>query len=106
MTARTLSSRMSRTFFTPGFLELVAGPVGEEHHVTLFDVELLPGAVLQHPAGADRQHLALLRLVPGAIGQHDAAGSLFRSLETPDDKPVAERFHLHDVLHYAAYTAG
>src|SRR5215469_12097100 len=66
-------------------LELVAGPVGEQDGVADLDLERPAGAVLHHAAGADGEHLALLRLVLGRVRQDDAAGRLLLGLETFDD---------------------
>src|SRR4051794_23512512 len=44
------------------FLELVAGPVGEQDGVALLDLERAPGAVLEKAAGPDREDFPLLRL--------------------------------------------
>mgnify|MGYP003694080349 CR=1 FL=1 len=46
-------------------------------------------AVLGHPAGPDRDHLALLRLLLGAVGNDDAAVLLLVLGEALDEQAVA-----------------
>src|SRR5262249_35301820 len=52
-------------------------------------------AVLEDLAGADREDLALLRLVLGRVRQQDAAGGLLVGLEALDHDTVVERFDVH-----------
>src|SRR5581483_3496078 len=56
--------------------ELVAGPGGEQDGVAGLDLQAAAAAVLEELAGAGGQHLALLRLVLGGVGQQDAARRL------------------------------
>src|SRR5262249_30195259 len=57
-------------------LELVAGPGGEQDGVPFFDLERPPAPVLEHPAGADGEYGAALRLLLGVVWQDDAAAGL------------------------------
>src|SRR5688572_2489887 len=82
-------------------LELRAGELVEEHAVSLGDEERPDASVVQHPAGAGRDDLALLRLLPGGSRDQDSArgGRLFG--EPLDHESVVERPD-----HRAAFWAG
>src|SRR6185436_12716204 len=64
------------------------GPVvlAEQHLVADLDVEGDLGAVLEDAAVADRQHLALLRLLLRGVGDDDAARARFLLFETADQQ--------------------
>src|SRR3990167_6553366 len=52
-------------------------------------------AVLGHLARPDGDHLALLRLLLGGVGDNDVAVLVVLLLETPDEHAVMERAQLH-----------
>src|SRR5690349_15911526 len=67
--------------------------------VALGDIErnallavLIPGAI------AYRDDLALLGLLTGGVGEHDAACSRLLLLDRLDDQAIAERLQVHSVL--------
>src|SRR4029434_1700334 len=66
-------------------LHLAAGILSEEDPVVMLAREGQVLAVLGHPAGPDRDHLALLRLLLGAVGNDDAAVLLLVLLDTLDE---------------------
>ena len=64
--------------------DLVAGVGREQHPVADLHLEWGALAVVQRLAFADREDLALLRLLLGGVGQDDAAGRLVVGLEALD----------------------
>src|SRR2546425_7158609 len=76
-------------------LDLGTGVLAEQHPVAGLHVEgqHLPVLLL---ARADRDHLPLLRLLLGRIGDDDAARALLLLLlDAPDDHPVLQRANPH-----------
>jgi hypothetical protein len=58
------------------------------------------GAISSGPASRPHgDNLALLRFLPGRVGDDDAAGGLFLGFDTLDDHAVVERAELHAFLH-------
>src|SRR5579875_2818706 len=80
------------------FLELVAGPTGEQHYITLLDLERLPPAILEQSAGTNMQHLAFLRFILGRVRQKNAAGRLLLRFKATDHNPIAQRSDFHAFL--------
>src|SRR5258705_13487197 len=76
-------------------LDLAAGVLAEEDPIALLqrEGELLP--VLGHPAGPDRDDLALLRLLLRGVGNDDAAVLVVLLLDAPDEHAVMERTQFH-----------
>src|SRR4029453_13474547 len=72
-------------------LDLAPGVLAEQDAVARLDVERKPLAGLGHLAGADRDHLALLGLFLGGVGDDDAPVLLVPLRETFDENPVMER---------------
>ena len=89
------SSRIKSTFPSPPQLELLAGVGGEQDDVADLDLELATLAVLRDPALAHREHLALLRLVLGGVGQNDPAGRRVLGLFPLNDHAIAQRLEIH-----------
>src|SRR3989454_6878169 len=76
-------------------LDLGAGVLAEQHPVAGFHVEGHHLSVLLL-ARADSDHLSLLRLFLGRIGDDDAAHALLLLLlDPPDDHPVVQRANPH-----------
>src|SRR5438874_82003 len=72
-------------------LDLCPGVLREQDRVATLDFHIDALSVVEHSAGADRQDGALLRLLAGRIGQHDAAaGHLLLGLGL-DDHAIAKR---------------
>src|SRR4029453_5049011 len=71
-------------------LHLAAGVLPEEDPVALLDRERQVLAVLGHAAGPDRDDLALLRLLLGAVGNDDAAVLLLVLGQTLDEQAVVQ----------------
>src|SRR5579885_2040734 len=80
------------------FLELVAGPGGEEDGIADLDLQRSALAVLAEVARADCQDFALLRLLPGVVGQQDAALGFLLRRHPLDDDPVSQWPQVHHVL--------
>jgi hypothetical protein len=79
--------------------DLGAAVLAVEDLVALGDVErdaLL--AVLVEPALADGDDLALLRLLLGGVGEHDATRGGGLLLDRPHDQPIAQGLQLHVYL--------
>src|SRR5205807_2741669 len=55
-------------------LDFGARPFAEQHAVAGLEIDRNQLATFVAPAGPDRDNLALLRLLPGGIGDDDAAG--------------------------------
>src|SRR5262245_40729882 len=69
-------------------LDFLSGILPEEDRVPILYVEGLTGAVILHLAGAHGEHLPLLRLFFGAVGDDDAADFLFTFLDALNDDAV------------------
>jgi hypothetical protein len=76
-------------------LDGLAGIFAEQDLVTLLDVQRTDLAVFQDLAIANRDYLALVRLLSRGIRNHDAGGSLALFLETLDDYTVMQRTDFH-----------
>src|SRR5262245_22971642 len=76
-------------------LHLRAGVLAEQHAVALLHLEGDDLAVVGEPAGADRDHLGLLRLLLGGVGDDDPALRLGFFLDALDEDAVMQRTHLH-----------
>src|SRR6266536_3535100 len=74
-------------------LDLGAAVLGLDGRVAHLDVERHPVAVLE-AAGADRDDLALLRLLFGGVGDDDARGGHLLALTGLDQPPYLERHKL------------
>src|ERR671916_273351 len=72
-------------------LDLRARVLAEQHAVAGFHVKLLAGAVIFVLARADGDHLALLRLLLGGVGDDDAAPNLLALLDAAQDDTVVKR---------------
>src|SRR5262245_3883180 len=79
----------------PVFLEFIPRPGSEQNGVSFFHLERTALAIFAELARPDSKHLALLRLVLGAIGQVDAALALVLRLLAPDDDPVSQWRQFH-----------
>src|SRR5665811_375570 len=75
-------------------LEVRAGVLRIENPVALLDVHLLAGAVIERPAGADRQDGSLLRLLLGRVRQDDSALGDFLAGSRLDDDAIAKGLKL------------
>src|SRR5215471_15686672 len=71
-------------------LDLGARPLAEQHLVADLDVDRDQLAGLVAPARADRHHLALRRLLLGAVRNDDAAGGLLLGVDAAHDHPVMQ----------------
>src|SRR4249919_2136285 len=71
-------------------LDLAARILAEEDSVALLEREGQVLALVGDPAGAHRDHLALLRLLLGAVGNDDAVPGLLL-VEALDEHAVMER---------------
>ncbi len=69
-------------------LDFLPRVLPEQDRVSVLDVELLALDVFLDRAGAHGEHLALLRLFLGGIGNDDPADFLFAFLEAPDDDAI------------------
>src|SRR4029453_17594111 len=72
-------------------LDLAPGVLAEQDAVSRLDVERELLAGLGHLAGADRDHLALLGLFFGGVGDDDAPVFLLPLGQTLDEDAVVER---------------
>jgi chaperonin GroES len=77
--------------------DLVAGVGGEEDAVALLDLEGGALTVVEALPLAQAQHLTLLRLLLGRVGQDDAARRLLLGLEALDHDLVVEGLDFHAV---------
>src|SRR4051794_21578923 len=75
--------------------DLGAAVLGVQDLVALADVEGDALAVVVELAVADREHLALLRLLLGRVGEHDAGGGGRLLLDGLDDQAIAQGLELH-----------
>src|SRR5262249_18670420 len=71
-------------------LDLGARPLAEQHLVAGLHVHRDQLAALVASARADRDHLALLRLLLRAVGDDDAAGGLLLGLDATHDHAVVQ----------------
>src|SRR3954451_1803614 len=77
-------------------VDLGAAVLGVEDLFALRDVERDALVALVVPAAvAHGDDLALLRLLLGGVGEHDAAGGRGLLLDRPHDEPVAQGLELH-----------
>src|SRR5271166_5389720 len=76
-------------------LELLTGVGGEQDNVANLDLELAALAILRDPALTDRDHLALLRLVLGGVGQNDPTGRRSLGLFPFNDDAIAQWLEFH-----------
>src|SRR5271165_3154559 len=76
-------------------LELLTGVGGEQDNVADLDLELATRAILRDPALTDREHLALLRLVLGGVGQNDPTGRRSLGLFPFNDDAIAQWLEFH-----------
>src|SRR4029079_6985653 len=74
-----------------------AGVLAEENAVALFNLRFDDFTIFLL-ARADRDHLPLLGLFLGGIGDDDPAACAFFLGDALDDHPVVERPHCHDVV--------
>src|SRR6266513_262797 len=74
---------------------LLVGLRFEQHPVAGLDVDRDELAGLVAPPGANRDDLALLRLLLGGVGNDDAPGRLLFSVDALDDDTVVKRAELH-----------
>src|SRR5690242_17282900 len=76
-------------------LDLRARPFTEQDSVAELDVDRDQLAALVTAAGSDGDHLALLRLLLGGIGNDDAAGGFRLGINSFDDNAVVKRSEFH-----------
>src|SRR5713226_6269625 len=77
------------------FLELVAGPSGENDRVAFLDLKRPTRSVLHHLARPDCQYFALLWFVLGIIGKNDSPGRLLIRFEPTNNDPISQWLYLH-----------
>src|SRR5258706_9721222 len=75
-------------------LELGAAVLGEEDAVADLDLHRRARATLEQLASADRDHLALLGLLLGGIGNHNARARHFLFARWLHDHTIADRLNL------------
>src|SRR6266478_9477921 len=71
--------------------DVVAGVLSKEHAISRLDVERDLLAVLRYPSLADRDDLALLRLLLGAVRDDDRAAPGRLVLDPLDEDSVVQR---------------
>src|SRR6478736_9776801 len=76
-------------------LDLVSGPFAEEDRIARLDVERDERTALVAGAGTDGNHLALLRLFLGCIGNDDPTFGFGVTFRAPDDDAVVEWTEFH-----------
>src|SRR3954454_1992418 len=76
-------------------LDLGAGPLAEQHAVADLDAHRRQLALVAAGARADRQDLALHRLLLGGVGDDQTALGLLLFLDAADHHPVVQRSKLH-----------
>jgi hypothetical protein len=76
-------------------LDFLTGVLAEEDGVACLDIQRHPLATVFGLAVPGGDHLAVLRLLLGGIGDDDRAGSLRRFLEALDENPVVQRSDIH-----------
>src|SRR5215217_8426931 len=79
-------------------LDLGARPLAEQDAVAGLHVERAQLALVVERAGADGDHLALLRLLLGGVGDDDAAGRLLLRRDAADQDAVVQGTEVHAVL--------
>ena len=72
-------------------LDLGARPFAKQHPVADLDVDRNELAALVAAARADGRYPALLRFLPGGVGNDYAAGALRLGLDALDDNAVVKR---------------
>src|SRR5262249_43623071 len=75
--------------------DFIAGVGGEQDAVAFLDLELGAAAVFEQLAVAEAEHLALLGLFLGRVGQDDAARRLLFRFEALDHKLVVQGYDFH-----------
>jgi len=78
-----------------GDADLAAGVLAEQHAVALLHVERVQHAVFVDAALADREDLALHRLLLGGVGDDQPALGLRFLVDTFHEDPVVQRSYLH-----------
>ena len=76
-------------------LDLGPAVLAVEDLVALLDVQRDALAVLVELAVADGEDLALLRLLLGGVGEHEATGGGLLLLDRPHDQTIAQGLELH-----------
>src|SRR5258705_1322321 len=76
-------------------LDGLAGIFAEQDLVSLPDIQRTDLAVFQDLAIANRNHLTLVGLLGGGIGNHDAGSGLALFLQALDDYTVVQRTDFH-----------
>src|SRR4030042_1639728 len=76
-------------------LDLVSRVLGEEPPVTLVHVERTQRAIFSESPFAHRDHLALLGLLLGGVGDDDSTLGLLLFLDASHQDSVVQRSHLH-----------
>src|SRR5215207_7054655 len=76
-------------------LHLGARPLAEQDAVAGLHVERAELALVVQRAGADGDHLALLRLLLGGVGDDDAAGRLLFRCDAADQDAVVQGAEFH-----------
>src|SRR5690606_99604 len=79
-------------------LHFGAAVLAEQHLVADLDLRRAQAAVVQGLALADRDNLALDRLLGGRVRDHDAAGGHLFFFHTLDDHAVEQRLDIHGNL--------
>src|SRR5579871_643122 len=79
-------------------LDLSAGPLAEQDAVADLHIQRNQLALLVTPAGPDRNHFPLGRLLFSGIRYDDAAGAPLLGIDALDDDSVVKRTKLHAVL--------
>src|SRR4051812_48584902 len=77
---------------------LGAGPLAEQHAVARLEIKRLHRAVLIASAWSDGDHLALLGLFLGRIGNDDPALGFLFAFDAADDNTVVQGTKLHELL--------
>src|SRR5215471_16447382 len=76
-------------------LDLGARPFTEQHPIAGLDVDGNELAGFVASSRANRNDLALLRLLLGGVGNNDAAGALLLGFDALDDHAVVKRTEFH-----------
>src|SRR3954468_4892831 len=79
-------------------LDLGAGPLAEQDAIARLHVERGDLAVIGLGAAADGDDLALLGLFLGGVGNDDATGRLFFSLDAANQHAIVQRSETHIFL--------
>ena len=75
--------------------DLAAGVLADEDAVALLDAHRRAAAVVVDLARADGDHLGLLRLLLGGVGDDDPPANLLFGLDALDQDPVVQRTDAH-----------